>query len=65
MHSSDSFGKFTFVIAGYAVVHLVETLNYKPEAGRFDYQWGSLEYFIDLILSAALWPKGCPNIVQK
>ena len=65
MHSSDSFGKFTFIIAGYAVVHLVEAVHYKPEGRRFDYQWGSLEYFIDLMHSAAVWPKGCPNIVQK
>jgi len=26
---------------------------------------GSLEYFIDLILSGALWPKGCPKIYRN
>jgi len=65
IHSSDSSGKFTFIIAEYAVVHLVEALHYKPEGHRFDSRWGSLDYFIDLIISAELWPKGCPNIAQK
>jgi hypothetical protein len=51
--TADSFGKFTFVIAGYAVVHLVEAQHCKAEDRRFDYQWGSLGYFIDLILSVA------------
>jgi len=35
---------------GHAVAQLVEALRYKSE-GR-----GSLKFFIDLILPAALWP---------
>jgi hypothetical protein len=38
---------------GCAVVQLVEALCYKSEGRRFDFQ---LEFFIDIILSAALWP---------
>jgi len=30
--------KFTFIIAGYGVVHLVEGVHYKPEGRRFDSQ---------------------------
>jgi hypothetical protein len=40
--------------AGYAVTHLVEALHYKPEGHGF--LVGSLTFFIDLILPAALWP---------
>jgi hypothetical protein len=40
----------------YAVEQLVEALRYKPEGRGVDSQWGSLGFFIVLILPAALWP---------
>jgi hypothetical protein len=43
---------------GQAVVQLVEALRYGPDGRGFDSGWGSLEFLIDLILSAALWPWG-------
>jgi hypothetical protein len=36
------------------VAQLVEALRYKPERRGFD----SLEFFIDIIVSVALWPWG-------
>jgi hypothetical protein len=46
----NSFGE------GAAVAQLVEALHYKPEGVRFPMV--SLEFFIGIILSAALWPWG-------
>ena len=43
---------------GHAVAQLVETLPYKPEGRGFDSRWRSLEFFIGVILPAALWPWG-------
>jgi hypothetical protein len=40
----------------HAVAQLVEALRYKPEDRRF--QMVSLEFFIDIILPAALWTWG-------
>jgi hypothetical protein len=45
----------TTSITAAAVAQLVEALRYKPE-GRFPMV--SLELFIDMILSVALWPWG-------
>ena len=39
------------------MAQLVEALRYKPEGRAFDSRW-SLEFFIDIILLAALWPWG-------
>jgi len=42
----------------YAVAQSVEALRYKPEGRGFDSPMVSLEFFIDVILPAALWPRG-------
>ena len=42
----------------HAVTQLVEALRYKPEGRGFDSPMVSLEFFIDIILLAALWPWG-------
>ena len=41
---------------GHAVAQLVEALRYKSEVRGFDSPMASLEFFIDIILPAALWP---------
>jgi len=41
---------------GYAVAQLVEALCCKPEGRGFDSPMVSLEFFIDIILPAALLP---------
>jgi hypothetical protein len=43
---------------GHAVAQLVEALLCMSKSGGFDRWWGSYEFFIDLTLSAALWPWG-------
>jgi len=43
---------------GHAVAQLVEALRYKSEDRGFDSPLVSLEFFIDIILPAALWPLG-------
>jgi len=40
------------------VAQLVEALRYKPEGRGFDSPMVLLEFFIDIILLAALWPLG-------
>ena len=37
-------------------MQLVEALRYKPEGRGFNSPMVSLEFFIDIILPAALWP---------
>ena len=39
---------------GHALVQLVEALRYNPEGRGLDNRWGSLEFFMDVILGAAL-----------
>ena len=41
-----------------AVAQLVKALCYKPEGRGFDSLMISLEFFIDIIFPAALWPWG-------
>jgi hypothetical protein len=48
--------KIYVLIWGYAVAQLVEALRYKSECRGFPMV--SLEFFIDITLSAALWPWG-------
>ena len=52
--------KFNILLTatGYAVVQLVEALRFKPEGRGFDSRKVSLEFFIDIILPAALWAWG-------
>jgi hypothetical protein len=40
------------------VTQLVEELHYKPEVCGFDFPVELLEFFIELILPAAMWPWG-------
>jgi hypothetical protein len=37
---------------------VVEALRYKPEGRGIDSRWCQLEFFIDIILPAVLWPWG-------
>ena len=45
-------------LKGHGVAQLVEALRYKPEGRGFDSSMVLLEFFIEIILPAALWPWG-------
>ena len=49
-------GNFEAGTLGHAVAQLVEALRYKREGRGFEFPMVSLEFFIDIILPAALWP---------
>ena len=49
--------EYTFLM-GHAVAQLVEALRYKSERSRVQFPVVSMEFFIDIILPAALWPWG-------
>jgi len=47
-----------YFVVGHAVALSVEALRYKPEGRGFDFRRCLLEFFIDIILPATLWPWG-------
>ena len=49
---------YIYIFGGHAVTQLVEALPYKPEGRGVQFPMVSLEFFIDIIFLAALWPWG-------
>jgi hypothetical protein len=58
MAVGTSYYNYVFQTAGYAVARLVEAMRYKPEDRDFNSRLSLRDFFIDLILPAALWPWG-------
>ena len=54
-----------FLNKGHAVAQLVEALRYKSEGRWFRFPMVSLEFFIDIILPAALWPWGRLSLLTE
>ena len=54
---SQHFLTLACIGGGHTVAPLVEALRYEPEGRGFDSRW-CLDFFIDIILLAALWPWG-------
>jgi hypothetical protein len=47
------------------MAQLVEALRYKPERREVRFPMVSLEFFIDIIVSVALWPWSRLSLYQK
>jgi hypothetical protein len=58
MHGHMNVKYIYIYIWGHAVAQLVEALRYKPEGRGFVSRWCHWIFFIDIILSTALWPWG-------
>ena len=62
-HRSWALVRLTFITdykseCRHAVAQLVEALRYGPEGRGFDSRWCHWNFFNDVILLAALWPRG-------